>query len=101
GWGEPVAGEELDEELGGGEQVMDLVSRTLRAVEELLLAGRQQESRGGHVPVAHAGEPGGGEERDEERRDLHAEREPPAPRATGRGGHRADDAPGIHDPSRS
>ena len=39
---EPMAREELDEELGGGEQVPDLAGRALRYVEELLGAGRQQ-----------------------------------------------------------
>ena len=83
--GQRVSREELDQEAGGGEQVAHLVGGVLRDVQELFVAGREQEPRSGAVAVGDDGQAGGGDERHEQRRDVHAEAERPVSRVAGLG----------------
>ena len=82
---EGVTREELDEEAGGAEQIADAAGGAISDVAELLVAGGQQEAGGGDIPIADDGETGGGDQGDEQRRDVHAEPEGPVSRGGGLG----------------
>src|SRR5262249_41353611 len=72
------------------QQRLDLTGGALGDVEELLLARRQEQARGGSEAVAHDGEPGAGDQDDEQRRDVGPEREAAAPGACREGGRAVD-----------
>ena len=99
---ERVSREDVDHEAGRREQVSNLSRRVLRDVAELLVTRREQETRGGAVAVADDGEAGRGDEGDEQRRDVHAKREPPPPRTRrleGGTGHESGPLPSDRSPT--
>src|SRR5262249_20045611 len=75
---DPMLRQQLDEESGRGQEVPHTLGRVLRDAKELLVAGRQQETRGGAVAVADDRGAGDGDEHHEQGRDVDPEPEPTA-----------------------